>query len=156
MFTWVTSLKFTWVCFVPWTWTISVWQCRKYYAEKEEAITRSMVFDLCPLWALLRGKGHVSILTFLGTLLHVGKVLILLTDRERGEGVCVCSSDISCILLVLTMLEGRKLRPCLCDGIFILLSHLIDSLGRTRFKFIFLIINVTDERFDTRLILIPL
>lgn len=49
-----------------------------------------MVFHLCPLWALLRGKGHVSILTFLGTLLHVGKVLISLMDREREERVFVC------------------------------------------------------------------
>lgn len=70
----------------------------------------------------------MSRLTFLGTLLHVGNVLILLRERRRYI----------CVVLVLTMLEGRKLRPCLYDNIFILLSHLIDSLDRSRFKLIFL------------------
>lgn len=65
-----------------------------------------MVFHLCPLWALLRGKGHMSILTFLGTLLHVGWVLILLTDRERGEGVvCVVLIDLASSLFSLCWRE---------------------------------------------------
>ena len=55
--------------------------------------------------------------------------------------VCVCSSDISCVLSVLTVLDGDKFSPCLCDKIVILLSHLIDRLDRSRLKLAFRLHN---------------
>lgn len=94
----------------------------------------------------------MSILTFLGTLLHVDKSLILLAEREGGE--YVCSSDISCVLLVFTVFGG-KFSFCLCDKTFILLSHLIVWIGLGSNLFSFFIINVTDEKFVTGLIHIP-
>lgn len=67
----------------------------------------------------------------------------------------MCSSDTSCVLLVLTVLEGGKLSPCLCARIFILLSHLISSLNRlSSNSFSFFIINVTAEILNASLFLV--
>lgn len=54
----------------------------------------------------------------------------------------MCSSDISYVLLVFTMLKGGKLSPCLCGSIFILLSHLMGNLDRSRFQLVFISVSM--------------